>query len=421
MRRANVLLLVTGGIAAYKACFLTRLLVQAGFSVRVAMTGAAQRFVSPLTLEVLSENRVGTDLWREGGSEPLDHVRWSDWADLAVVAPATANFLAKAACGIADDLVTSLLVAFPGRLILAPGMNDNMWRHPATRANLATLRERGAVICEPTTGPLACGSEGPGRMAEPEDILAVVRSEAGLLSPREPAPSAADPAAESPWLGQRVVVTAGPTFEPVDPVRYLANRSTGVFGYALAAEAARLGAEVTLVSGPTPLAPPVTVERFVPVETAAEMAGAVEAALNAGADWLFMAAAVADFTPVQVEGGKLKKETLGTSWRLELKRTVDILADVVPADRPGGLQVVGFALETEDLLERAAQKRRAKGLDFIIANDPAAGGFGDREHQIHLIGSEGVLWESGSQLKSELASGLFARLAPFVHTAPEQS
>ncbi|MFH1842448.1 MAG: bifunctional phosphopantothenoylcysteine decarboxylase/phosphopantothenate synthase [bacterium] len=419
MPRANVLLLVTGGIAAYKASYLTRLLVQTGFSVRVAMTDSARRFVTPLTFQALSSHPVATDLWGEGGSDIMDHIEWARWADLAVVAPATANLLAKAAHGIADDMVTTLLLAAECPLVLAPAMNDAMWRHPATQDNMSTLRQRGAVVCEPGEGDLACGTVGTGRMSEPETILAVVQQTAdlsgtpGSYSATGTASTAAPE--DSPWSGRRVVITAGPTWEPVDPVRYLANRSTGVFGYALAAEAVRLGADVVLISGPTSLTPPAGLSGFISIETAAHLADAVKTALDAGADWLFMAAAVADFRAAHVEDGKVKKESLGTSWNLEMTRTVDILGDVVASSPDDDLQVVGFALETDDLITRATDKMRAKGMDFIIANDLSApdSAFGDGAHCVHLIGTEGTIWTDARGTKDELAAGLFEQLAPW--------
>lgn len=433
MPRANVLLMVTGGIAAYKASYLTRLLVQAGFSVRVAMTEAACRFVTPLTFEALSGHPVATDLWGEGGTEAMDHITWATWADLVVVAPATANTLAKAATGLANDMVSTLLVAYEGRLILAPAMNDAMWRHPATQANLVTLRERGAIVCGPDEGELACGTEGEGRMSEPERILAVIEEQASSFPSRAADAAGAEASAwpgeapgdtaPTPWTGRRVVVTAGPTWEPVDPVRYIANRSTGVFGFALAAEAVRRGAVVTLITGPTHLPPPDGLDACRRVETADEMAQAVREVLHSGADWLFMAAAVADFRAARVEGGKLKKESIGTSWSLEMTRTVDILGDVVDPDRHAGLCVVGFALETEDLIERATVKMKAKGMDFVIANDLSAPGtaFGDGQHQVHLIGPEGVLWDSGRGSKVQLARGLFDKLDPWAGGFPDRA
>ncbi len=409
MGGANVLLLVSGGIAAYKACFLTRLLVQAGFSVRVAMTAAARRFVTPMTFRVLSGHPVATDLWEV----PLDHVDLARWADLAVAAPATANLIAKAAHGIADDIVSTLLVACEKPLLIAPAMNDAMWRHPATQANLTTLRERGAAIVEPGTGFLACGVVAEGRLAEPEEILAaVLRTATGLKGRPSAAPA-------GPWSGRRVVVTAGPTWEAIDAVRFIANRSTGVFGYAIAAEAAALGAEVSLISGPTALTTPPGVVRCARVESAEQMARAVREALAGGADWLFMSAAVADFTPAHVERGKLKKEGLGTAWDLQLTRTPEILGDVVNPERHAGLRVVGFALETEKLLERAAEKLSAKGMDYVVANNPTAAdsAFGDDMHHVYLLGPKGLIWDSGSMPKRALARELLERLTTDVGAA----
>jgi phosphopantothenoylcysteine decarboxylase/phosphopantothenate--cysteine ligase len=433
MPRARVLLLVTGGIAVYKVCYLTRLLVQAGFSVRVAMTEAARRFVAPLTFEALSEQPVATDLWGEGSTRAMDHIAWARWADLVVVAPATANLLAKAACGIADDMVTTLLLACRSPLILAPAMNDAMWEHPATQANLQTLRERGAMVCGPDAGDLACGTVGAGRMVEPEQILALVQDRSAMLPPRpldrgDEVPSGAEahargtlsPAevagAVSPWAGQRVVVTAGPTWEPLDEVRYIANRSTGVFGFAIAAAAVRLGARVTLIAGPTSLPAPAGVAAYQAVETTDGMGRAVKDVLGRGADWLVMAAAVADFRPVHRHDGKLHKASIGTSWQLEMCRTVDILGDIVDPDRHEGLTVVGFALEADDLIARAREKLKAKGMDFIIANDLSApdSAFGPGQHKITLIGPEGIIWESGCQTKSALAAELLHKLAPWV-------
>jgi len=426
MAGGAVLLLVTGGIAAYKACSLTRLLVQAGFSVRVGMTAAARRFVTPMTFQVLSQHPVATDLWGEGDTDPLDHIELVRAADVVVVAPATANILAKAAHGLADDLVSTLLLASDRPLLLAPAMNDVMWRQPATQANLALLRERGARVIEPGSGFLACGVEAVGRMAEPEAIAEAVSALLAALPPRPAsAPEAipavapavasavARPARPDPaWAGRRVIVTAGPTWEPIDAVRYIANRSSGVFGFALAAEAAARGAAVTLIAGPTALPVPPAVARCVRVETTGQMAAAVREALAVGADWLFMAAAVADFAPEQVEGGKLPKESLGTSWNLALRRTDDILGDVVAPARVPTLRVVGFALETGDLLARAAKKLRAKGMDFIVANDPTApgSGFGDGLHRVFLLGPDGLLWDSGSHTKRDLARGLLDHL-----------
>jgi phosphopantothenoylcysteine decarboxylase / phosphopantothenate---cysteine ligase len=402
MARGNVLLLVTGGIAAYKACQLTRLLRQTGLGVKVAMTASAQRFVTPMTFAVLSENPVATDLWGEGQSQALDHIEYARWADLAVIAPATANTLAKLAQGIADDIVSTLLLAHPGPVLVAPAMNDNMWRHPATQANLALLRARGVAMIEPDSGFLACGTVSIGRMAGPERIAARIHE---LLADLAATPGPAD----GFWSGRRVVVTAGPTHEAVDPVRVLTNHSSGVFGYALARRAAAAGAEVTLIAGPTALPDPPGVGAVRHVISAADLAAAVAAALDAGADWLFMAAAVADFTPREPEAAKIKKEAVSDVWRLELVRTTDILGEVVAPRRGGSLKVVAFALETDRLRERAEAKRRTKSADYVVAN---GAGFGDVPHQVVLLGPEGELWANIDPLsKDDLAAELLARLA----------
>jgi len=403
--RGNVLLLVSGGIAAYKACYLTRLLRQAGFAVKVSLTGAAQQFVTPMTVSVLSENPVATDLWGEGQSRALDHVEYARWADIAVIAPATANILAKLAGGIADDIVSTLLLAHAGPVVAAPAMNDNMWAHPATQANLQTLRDRGVHLVEPGEGWLACGIESKGRLAEPEDILAVVEEllpDGGL-----------DRSTRDFWRDRRVTVTAGPTREAVDAIRYLSNRSTGSMGAALAATLVELGAEVTLIAGPGTVSAPGGLAAHHRVTTAAEMADTVASTLNQGCDWLFMAAAVADYTPRVVAEGKVKKDNQGDRWTLELERTTDILGEVV-APRRDGLTVVGFALETDSLLENAAAKRKRKNLDWIVANDPTAAGgaFGDAPHTVHLLGPAGEVWFNERPLgKATLAALLLSQLA----------
>ncbi len=406
MARANVLLLITGGIAAYKSCHLTRLLTRAGFSVRVAMTRSAQRFVGHVTFRSLSGHGVATDLWGEGDTDPLDHVNLARWADVAVVAPATANLLGKTANGIGDDIVTTLLLAFERDLVLAPAMNDGMWRNPAVQANLQTLRDRGAHVVEPGSGWLACGIEADGRMAEPEEILDRVIAVAGVAPAGE--------VADQPLSGKRVLVTAGPTREPLDAIRYLSNRSTGAMGVALARQAAALGADVTLIHGPLSVPGPVALGRLVPVETSAEMAAAVAEHLPES-DALFMSAAVADFTPETVSEGKLKKESLGTSWNVPMTRTTDILAEVVDREIHPDVTVIGFALETEDLHARAAKKLSAKGMDFIVANDPVVNGtFGAGEHQVTLIGPDGVVWQSDPAGKDDLARELLSRLIPHI-------
>jgi phosphopantothenoylcysteine decarboxylase/phosphopantothenate--cysteine ligase len=406
----RVLLMVTGGIAAYKSCLLTRLLVQAGFSVKVAMTEAATRFVSPMTFKVLSGHPVATDLWGDGQSDALDHIEYARWADLTVIAPATANTMAKAAQGIADEIVSTLLLAQPGPVLMAPAMNDNMWRHPATQHNVGTLRERGVHLVGPGSGFLACGTVDEGRMAEPEEIMTEIRRLAETVPSR-----ATDGAGLAPgyWPGQRVLITAGPTLEAIDPVRYVANRSSGAMGYALAEAAVAAGAVVTLISGPVALPRPRGLQDLVRVESGRDMAAAVGTALQNGADWLIMSAAVADFAPSRPAAGKLKKEELGTGWQLDMIRNPDILAEVVPVHRSSGLKVVGFALETEDVQVRALGKLRAKGMDFVVANNPTepGSGFGSANHRVQLLDSGGMIWASESQPKAALAVALLAELA----------
>lgn len=414
----RILLMVTGGIAAYKSCFLARLLSQAGFSVKVAMTEAATRFVTPMTFQVLTGHPVATDLWGERQSDALDHVEYARWADLVVIAPATADIMAKAAHGIADEIVSTMLLAFPGPVLMAPAMNDNMWRHPASVGNREILAARGVHFVGPGSGWLACGTVDEGRMSEPEEILTAVRKLVGDLSDSlsgNLSGSLPDhiPGVTGFWAGKRVLITAGPTHEPIDPVRYVANRSSGTMGYALASAAMAAGAAVTLISGPVALMPPRGLVGFRAVESAADMAQAVGEALDTGADWLIMSAAVADFKPANFAPGKLKKDVLGDGWSLALTRNPDILGEVVPDHPHDDLRVVGFALETDDMVVRASVKREAKGMDYILANDPtsAGSGFGFENHQVTLIGAGGIIWESASLPKEALAGDILQQLA----------
>ena len=355
---------------------------------------------------------MATDLWGERQSDALDHVEFARWADLTVIAPATANIMAKAAQGIADEIVSTMLLAFPGPVLMAPAMNDNMWRHPASVANREILADRGVHFAGPGSGYLACGTVDEGRMAEPEEILTAICELVKDLP-------AAVPTTEETgfWAGKRVLITAGPTHEPIDPVRYVANRSSGTMGYALASAAIAAGASVTLVSGPVALTPPRGLTGFHAVESAADMAAAVGEVLDAGADWLIMSAAVADFKPAHCAPGKLKKDVLGDGWSLALTRNPDILGEVVPEHRSDqaseGLRVVGFALETDDMVGRASLKREAKKMDYILANDPTTGGsgFGAENHQVTLIGADGIIWESASVPKKALAEDILKQLA----------
>jgi len=336
----RVLLGVTGGIAAYKACVLTRLLTQAGAIVQVVMTPSATRFVGTDTFAALSGRAAYTEVWEEPGS--VLHVRLARGADLSVVAPATANVIAKLAGGIADDLMTSTLLEATCPLVVAPAMHSGMWEHPATQANVRALQERGTVVVGPAMGALAAGDEGVGRMAEPEDILATLE---------EVASRGRDLA------GRRIVVTAGPTWEPIDPVRFVGNRSTGRMGFAVAREAFARGADVTLVVGPGTVEPPEG-PRVVRVATAEEMRMAV---LEAGEDAnvVVMAAAVADFRPREAASGKLRKEE--GPPRLELVPTPDILAEL--GEVKGDRVLVGFAAETEDVEAAGRAKLVAKADD----------------------------------------------------------
>ena len=386
----RVLLGVTGGIAAYKACILTRLLRLRGAQVRVVMTRSAERFVGPATFAALSDHRVYTDLFDE---EPgVLHIRLAHEADVVVVAPATANVIAKLAFGIADDLLTSTLLEAPGPLVLAPAMHSGRWENDATRSNVATLVERGARIVGPARGSLAAGDEGIGRMSEPEEILAAV--EELLARGRDLA-------------GRRVVVTAGPTWEPIDPVRFIGNRSTGKMGFAVAAEAFARGADVTMVVGPGTVEPPEG-PAVVHVTTAEEMRDAVLRAAE-GADAVVMAAAVADFRPESASGSKIKKE--GGAPELRLVPTPDILAEL--GARGGECVLVGFAAETDDIEAEGRRKLEGKGVDLLVANEVGreGTGFGSETDRAAILSRTGEDESLRDWTKPELASAICDRLA----------
>jgi phosphopantothenoylcysteine decarboxylase/phosphopantothenate--cysteine ligase len=351
----RVVLGVSGGIAAYKSAEIVRSLVDGGAEVRVVMTHAATRFLAPLTLSVLSKNPVVADLW-DPSSGAVDHIALARWADVLAVAPATADVLAKLAHGIGDDVLTTYALGHRTALVLAPAMNTWMWAHPATETNLGILRARGATVVEPDAGDLACGDVGPGRLAPPARIAKAIL-EAGVSA--------------RSLEGRRVLVTAGPTREPVDPVRFLSNRSSGKMGYALAREAARRGADVVLVTGPVSLAPPPGV-RVVRVERAADMRDAVLAEIPL-ADALLMAAAPADFAIDRPAREKLKRSA-GVP-ELALVATPDILKEAARAARTTAV-LVGFAAETRELLSNAGEKLAAKGVDLLVANDVAQPGIG---------------------------------------------
>lgn len=391
----RILLIVGGGIAAYKACELVRLCRKAGIAVKVVLTEGGSHFVTPMTLAALSENQVYTTLWDLKDEAEMGHIQLSREADLVVVAPATADLLAKMAGGLADDLATTLLLATDKPVLAAPAMNVRMWQHAATRRNVAGLRADGVTILEPDEGPMACGEYGPGRLPEPQAILNAI-----LTFPFANAPDAR-------LAGKHILVTAGPTHEPIDPVRYIANRSSGRQGYAIAEALAALGARVTLVSGPVTLATPAGVTR-VDVETAQEMANAVAAALPA--DAAVMVAAVGDWR-AEAAAQKLKKGEAPPT--LQLSENPDILALLARSPHRPKL-VVGFAAETERVVEHATAKRTRKGADWIVANDvsgaPGESVMGGEANTIHLVTADGV--EDWERLpKPEVARRLAARIA----------
>ncbi len=389
MRGKKVLLIVGGGIAAYKACELIRLIRRAGGSVRCVLTDGGAQFITAMTLAALSEQPVHTSLWDLKDEAEMGHIQLSREADLVVICPATADLLARMAAGIADDLATTLLLATDKRVLACPAMNVRMWQHEATRRNIARLRDDGVRVLEPDEGEMACGEYGPGRLPEPERILAAIEEMLGL---------------PGPLSGKHVVVTAGPTHEPIDPVRLLANRSSGKQGFAIAEALAALGARVSLVSGPVNLETPAGVDR-IDVETAREMEAAVEAALPA--DTAVMVAAVADWR-VDAAQSKIKKGQAGPPM-LSLIENPDILADLALSPRRPKL-LIGFAAETDDVVGHAQAKRERKGCDWIVANDVSGDVMGGHDNQVHLVTADGVeTWDKAP--KSEVARRLAERIA----------
>ena len=388
-RQKKILLGVTGGIAAYKSCELARLLVQAGASVRTVLTEAATRFVTPMTFQALTGNPARTRLFDEDHEAAMGHIELARWADQVIVAPATADFLARLAQGRANDLLTTLCLATEAPIFVAPAMNHRMWQHPATRRNVAMLRERGVVLIGPAEGSQACGEIGPGRMAEPEEIRHRLRGKDGLF-----------------W-GRKVMITAGPTREPLDPVRYLSNRSSGKMGYALACAFAEEGAEVTLVSGPVVLSTPPGVKRM-EVEIAVQMRATVMD-LIADQDIFVGCAAVADYRPEKLEPHKMKKSP--EILALPLVKNPDILAEVAALEE--GPWTLGFAAETENLEGHARAKLEAKGVDMIAANWVGDGkGFDSDSNALEIF------WRGGSVTmsrkgKQQLAEELVQLVARF--------
>ena len=384
----RILLVIGGGIAAYKALELIREIRRQGGSVTPVITSGGQQFVTPLSAAALAESRAYTDLFDLTAEAEMGHIQLSRAADLLLVCPATADLLAKMAAGCADDLATTLLLATDKPVMVAPAMNVRMWQHAATVANVATLRARGVAVLEPDVGPMACGEHGPGRLPEVASILAALAAHF----------------AEGPLKGRHILITAGPTHEPIDPVRYIANRSSGKQGYALAGALAAMGATVTLISGPVTLPTPTGVRR-VDVETARQMADAVEAALPA--DAAIMVAAVADWA-VDQQDRKIKKDGSGPPV-LVLSENPDILAALARSARRPKL-VVGFAAETNDVIAHAQAKLVRKGCDLIVANDVSGDVMGGDRNLVHLVSASGV--ETLAEgLKEEVAQALAARIA----------
>lgn len=390
----RILLVISGGIAAYKTPELVRALRRAGHSVRCVLTLEAERFVSPLALQAVSGERVRKDLFDAGEEGEIDHIGLADWADLVLIAPCTANLMAKMSHGLADDLVTAVLLATRAPILVAPAMNVNMWSHPATQANLALLQTRGLSFVGPDEGELACGWEGQGRMSDPTVIVEAVHS---LLAPKTLA-------------GERVLVTAGGTSEPIDAVRSITNRSSGKMGFAIAAEAERRGAEVVLVAGVSSLPTPFGVRR-IDVETALEMRDAVLAEFEA-ASIVIKAAAVADFRPAEAVEHKIKKESLGESgrWTLEFVQNPDILQEI--SARKGDRTIVGFAAESHDVVASATRKLLRKGCDLMVANDisRADAGFEVDENAVSFVWPTGEVESLSLMSKSGVSAELFDRI-----------
>ena len=403
----RILLIISGGIAAYKSLELVRLLKKRGIAVRAVLTESAAKFVTPLSLGVLTEDHVYGDMFDLKEEREIGHIQLSRQADLVVVAPATANILAKMAAGIADDLATTLLLATDKPVLAVPAMNVRMWRHPATQRSVRQLRRDGIHVMEPDDGEMACGEYGKGRLPEPDAIAAEIGRLLSLPPTVDRLTGQPDfDAAKLPLAGRHVLVTAGPTHEPIDPVRYIANRSSGKQGFAIATAAAQAGARVTLVAGPVKLPTPAGVDR-IDVETAREMLAAVESALPA--DAAIMVAAVADWRTADAACQKLKKDGSGKPAPLALVENPDILATLGRREQRPTL-LIGFAAETEKLAEHAQAKLARKGADWIVANDVSGDVMGGDTNSIYIVTSQGV--ESWNAMpKDEVARKLMEKIA----------
>ena len=384
MNGKQIIVGITGGIAAYKSAELVRLLVKEDILVKVAMTKSATKFVTPLTFEALSGERVIHDMFGQEGTA-IDHIQWGQESDLIIIAPATANFIGKMAHGIGDDFLSTCVLAATAKILVCPSMNTRMFENPAVQDNLDLLKKRGFVIMEPGQGELACGTEGPGRLPEPEEILQQAKR---LLSDQD-------------LSGLKILITAGPTTEPIDPVRYISNRSSGKMGYALARAAALRGADVILVSGPTDLTPPTGLS-FCQVITAEDMRRSVFEN-RSGCDIIIKAAAVSDYRPKDHAAQKIKKGP--ESLSLELVKNPDILAELGSTIEEFPAVLVGFAAETEDLIANAEKKLKSKNLDMIVANDVSSkdAGFETDTNRVKIIYSDGHVDDSPLMTKDKVA------------------
>ncbi len=406
LSRARILLIISGGIAAYKSLELIRRLRDRGATVRVVMTSAARQFISPLSAATLSGQPVRDDLFSLTDEATIGHIELSRAADLVVVAPASANILARMAAGLADDMATTLLLATDKTVLVAPAMNVRMWLHPATQRNLERLKDDGVLVVGPESGPMACGEFGPGRMAEPPAIVEAIEQALAQTTPGDSLElSSRD---SGPLAGRHVIVTSGPTYEPIDPVRFIGNRSSGRQGHAIAQAAIGAGARVTLVTGPVGLPDPAGAE-VIHVGSAREMQHAVEAALPA--DAFIAAAAVADWRAQTVASQKIKKQS-SESPKLQLIENPDILAEIAKKTAMRPAVVIGFAAETENVTANAMSKLQRKRCDLIIANSVAEGTstFGGETNQVQVIDARGAeSWPPMS--KTEVANGIMRRLA----------
>lgn len=391
-----IVLGVTGSIAIYKSLHLIRLLKKAGANVQVIMTKSACEFITPLTFQVISQNPVITDMFEKPSHWEVEHVALADKADLFLVAPATANIIAKMAAGIADDMLTSTLLATKARIIVVPAMNVKMYENPITQRNIYSLIERDIKFIDPSEGNLACGYTGKGRFPEPTDIVEWIKIILGE---------------NGDFKDKKLLITAGPTREPLDPVRFITNYSSGKMGYALAEKAVQRGAKVTLISGPTNLTPPLGLSKYIAVDTAQEMFQAVMEHFTY-ADVIIKSAAVADFSPKDIEQNKIKKQDF--NMRIELKKNPDILQEL--GKRKTKQILVGFAAETTEVLENAQNKLKRKNLDFIVMNNltEEGAGFAVDSNIVKILHKDGRIEELSKMLKKDLANEILDRIYSYM-------